>query len=317
MLSSTSNIFFFILNKMPEITKTRDRSLDVVCGIMILKVMYVHCLVSPLKTSFIGLPMLYPLLCSIAWFFFKGGMFYKDEPVGKTFKKGFKRLIVPYIVFSVLALIISILVHCCVEGTEGVPNMLTESMVHLKREGAILYNSALWFLPSMFAARLMFSVCRKLKIHPVIVAVLSLACTFCLINYFPHAGLYFGNASLGLCFFSLGFVFKNVQYDDKVFYPSLVFYLAILLYCYIDGGVQGVFSVNLHKPFFLVIFYYLVGCMALNNLFRRLDFLKFRRVLFRSLVISEFCHMAFVTMDSLRNTDCIFSHNDAASGKDF
>ena len=250
----------------------RDHSIDNVGGVMIIYMMLHHCFVPPLLSSFIGGYLVYyPFLFFMAWFFFKGGMFYKEESVKTAFAKGFNRLIVPYLLYTAIAFIISLLILCCIEGTEAVPQLFRENWLHLKKEGAFECNAPLWFLPSLFAARLAFSICRNLKIPVPVVALLVLGFSFGIITRFPHLGFYFGNALLGLFFYSMGFILKEKQYENAFFYVSAALYLIILVYFYIDGNAAGEFNLNIHKPFLCVILFYLAGCITFDNLFRRVE----------------------------------------------
>ena len=190
----------------------RDTSIDNVAGVMILYMMYRHCLVSPLKASLVGgYITYYPLLFFMAWFFFKGGMFYKDEPVLETARKGLRRLILPYLTFSALALLVSLGTHAILEGAEGIKHVIGEIPVYIKREGALVCNAPLWFLPTLFAVRVLFSAGRWMRIPAPVLAAVGLACGYGLYRADLPIGLYWGNTALGLCFFALGYALKKIQ----------------------------------------------------------------------------------------------------------
>ena len=249
----------------------RDTSIDNVAGVMILYMMYRHCLVSPLKASLVGgYITYYPLLFFMAWFFFKGGMFYKDEPVLETARKGLRRLILPYLTFSALALLVSLGTHAILEGAEGIKHVIGEIPVYIKREGALVCNAPLWFLPTLFAVRVLFSAGRWMRIPAPVLAAVGLACGYGLYRADLPIGLYWGNTALGLCFFALGYALKKIQYSQPAFLASLGAYLALIVYCYIDGTVVGEFNINLHRPYFLVVLYYIAGCILIDNLFLRI-----------------------------------------------
>ena len=189
---------------------------------MILYMMYRHCLVSPLKASLVGgYITYYPLLFFMAWFFFKGGMFYKDEPVLETARKGLRRLILPYLTFSALALLVSLGTHAILEGAEGIKHVIGEIPVYIKREGALVCNAPLWFLPTLFAVRVLFSAGRWMRIPAPVLAAVGLACGYGLYRADLPIGLYWGNTALGLCFCALGYALKKIQYSQPAFLASL------------------------------------------------------------------------------------------------
>ena len=78
----------------------RDYSLDAACGLMIIYMIYGHiCAWSGVQQI-----ELFPrlLFFFMPWFFFKSGMFFREKPFKKEFVNGVKKLIVPYIVFSII-----------------------------------------------------------------------------------------------------------------------------------------------------------------------------------------------------------------------
>ena len=255
---------------------SRDTALDNVGGVMILYMMYRHCLVYPLKTTFVaGYLLYYPLLFFMAWFFFKGGMFHNcAEPLSVTLRKGWDRIVVPYIVYTLLAFIVALAVHFFIEGSDGIRAVFNESPVFLKREGALVYNAPLWFLPSLFAVRVLFSASCNLRIPRFVVAFLSLAIACFLSEKDFHIGLYFANTFLGLFFYSLGSVMRTMQYDKTFAVSSAVLYFVFLVFCYVRGDVVGEFNINDLRPYLCVAMFFVVGCVSVNNLFKGIVILR-------------------------------------------
>lgn len=86
---------------------SRDKSLDTISGILILWMIYEHYNVSSgLYLSFAP-PFLF---CFMAWFFYKSGMFHKQKKDTKIVVQGWKRLIIPYISFTVIGFFTGIVV---------------------------------------------------------------------------------------------------------------------------------------------------------------------------------------------------------------
>ena len=248
----------------------RNKAMDTVGGIMILFMILRHCLIGTMKTSvFGGVVAYYPLLFFMAWFFFKGGMYYREESLPVCISKGFWRLLVPYAVFSALAVVVALIVRGCVSGMDGVTDVLRKIPVYLKREGAVECNAPLWFLLSLFLVRVFFSFARNLRIPAWLVGVCSLFAAWGLyLGDFP-IGQFFENIPMGLCFFALGYMLKDKQYSNYAFIPSLIIFIGYLFYCCFTREVVGTFNTNTHTPYFPTVVYYVAGCIAINNLFTR------------------------------------------------
>jgi fucose 4-O-acetylase-like acetyltransferase len=253
----------------------RDKSIDAVGGIMVLHMILRHCLVGPLKETFWGgVVFYYPLLFFMAWFFYKSGMFYREEALHETIEKGVKRLIIPYVVFSVVAAIFAVVVYVILYGRLAIPGLFSDFCIHMKREGAIEFNAPLWFLLSLFCVRSFFSLSRKLHIPAACVAVCSLGCAYGLYLAGLPIGLYFENIALGLFFFSLGYILKRFQYHDSSFIGASLYYVSYLFYCFVSQSVVGEFIINTHTPYLPTIGFYIAGCILINNLFHRLRVLQ-------------------------------------------
>ena len=253
----------------------RNKAIDTVGGIMILFMIYRHVILFLNDGSwFTEALTYYPLLFFMAWFFFKGGMFHRKEALEKTLVKGIQRLLVPYLVFSAVAVILTALVYGCVQGMEGVLSVIRDVPVYLKREGAVICNSPLWFILSLFFVRMFFSAARELHIPVVCIALVSLAASYGLYLASLPIGLYFENIATGLFFYSSGYLLKDRQYDNNVFFISAFIYVVYLGYCLLRRDVVGEFVINTHTPYLPTILYYLAGIVTIDNLFRRFSFLQ-------------------------------------------
>ena len=248
----------------------RNKAMDTVGGIMILFMILRHCLIGTMKTSvFGGVVAYYPLLFFMAWFFFKGGMYYREETLPVCISKGFWRLLVPYVVFSAIAVIVAMIVRGCVSGMAGISDVIGKIPVYLKREGAVECNAPLWFLLSLFLVRVFFSFAHNLHIPAWLVAGCSLFAAWGLYKADFPIGQFFENIPMGLCFFALGYLLKDRQYSNYTFIPSVVIFLGYLVYCCWTREVVGTFNTNTHTPYFPTVLYYVAGCITVNNLFTR------------------------------------------------
>lgn len=253
----------------------RDRSIDAVGGIMILLVIYRHCLTATasLGSTLVGSAITYyPLLFYMAWFFFKSGMYFKgSEPLEESIKKGTIRLLVPYLCFSAIAIAVSLVLNGVFFGSAGIHKVLSDIPLHLKREGAVVCDSPLWFLLSLFFVRVFFSAANRLHIPAWCPACVSLVAAFGLYRMDLPIGLYFENIALGLFFYSMGYVFKEIQYKKAFFIASAIVYVAFLIYCFVTKNVVSEFVVNTHTPYLPTVLFCLFGCILVNNLSKRLN----------------------------------------------
>ena len=253
----------------------RNKAIDTVGGIMILFMILRHSLVETVKdTVFGGVIAYYPLLFFMAWFFFKGGMYYREESLATCISKGITRLLVPYVVFSVIAVIVAMIVRGCLSGVSGVLDTLYKIPVYLKREGAVECNAPLWFLLSFFLTRVFFTFSRTIHVPAWCVSVCSGLAAWGLCRAQLPIGLYFGNIAMGLCLFSVGYQLKDHQYRNAWLIPSAVIYVGYLVYCCCTRSVVGIFNNNLHIPFVPTAIYYIAGCIVINNLFTRVPKLQ-------------------------------------------
>lgn len=271
----------------------RDKAIDCVGGVMILFMVYRHCLLagSLLPESIENSILCYPLLFFMHWFFFKGGMYYRETELHGELKKSFDRLLIPYLVFAAIAVVLSCIAHLACEGVSGVKDVLLGIPSYLKREGTVVDNAPLWFLLSLFFIRLFFSFSRKIHIPAWVVAAVAFAAAWALSAANLPVGLYFGNIALGLAFFSVGYFLKDRQFEKPFFIGAAVLYLGLLILWFAMGKVSSDFRTNAQSPYLLVSLFSLAGCVFINNLFRRVPSLQNKRLA----AIGEYSIIIYVT----------------------
>ena len=280
----------------------RDNAIDCVGGIMILFMVYRHCLLagSLLPESIENSILCYPLLFFMHWFFFKGGMYYHETELHVELKKSFDRLLLPYLAFAVIAVALSAIAHLACEGVSGVKEVILGIPSYLKKEGTVLDNAPLWFLLSLFFARVFFSFSRKLRIPAWIVATVAFAAGWVQSAASLPVGLYFGNIALGLAFFSLGYILKDKQYEKPFFIGATILYFGLLILWFATGKVSSDFRTNAHSPYLLVSVFSLAGCLFFNNQFKRVTALQNKHLAFigeHSLIIyvTHFIFLSLIT----------------------
>ncbi len=263
-------------------TNKRDSAIDALGGLMICFMIFRHCFMGTgLDKTFVGgVLTYYPLMFYMGWFFFKGGLYYNNSStLSGTLIKGTLRLLIPYLVFSVLAIIIEIIVHGFIEGKPGISQIISDIPIYMKREGVVNCNAPLWFLVSFFLVRLFYAFSQTIHIPNYVVLTISLCSAFLLYRLDLPIGVYFENIALGLFFFSSGSLFKKKLYNNYVFYFSLAFYISFLCYSFIKRDIICEFRINSFSPYLPTVLFSLAGCISANNIFKRISKLQNRHLI--------------------------------------
>lgn len=238
---------------MPDNIATRQDHLDCVQGLMILCVMLYHLYDINIKPLYYIL--LFPLSFRIAWFFFKGGMFYKERNVKDVLLSGLKKLIIPAFVFNIIGFVFYIVV-------EHPENNIFNELDFLYVFGSLHGDTPLWFLLSFFATQIIYTLLHKLHINPCIIAIIAIGLFFTnrLIGFRPY---WTYNIPIGLLFYSFGAIFKELQYKKTVVIISIIIYSSLL---FINKELYFYFA-KFH-PFLVAIPWALAGCILINAIFR-------------------------------------------------
>lgn len=165
------------------------------------------------------------LFMYMPWFFFKAGMYIKAQPLRETLPNAYSRLIVPWIIFGVLALIIlsPVTIGTFDSITEWSEWVFQTTVADMAMPG----NAALWFLISLFACRLIASI--------VPLSHMTWAYATAIIGFIGallcHANppqlwdklLLFPNIFMAVFFYASGYILHKKQYDRRVASPLLWF----------------------------------------------------------------------------------------------
>lgn len=142
----------------------RDSSLDTIAGIMTIYMIYIHICpwvgISPLPH--VGKFLFF----FMAWFFYKSGMFFHNISFSECYKKGIQRLMIPYIIFSIIGWFMFFIRD--VIKQEITEQYFINSLRQILHEGAVAGNAPLWFLFTLFCVRIIFYLVHKLKQYSVI-----------------------------------------------------------------------------------------------------------------------------------------------------
>lgn len=131
----------------------RKYYLDTVGGILLIHMIIGHCCQWS-ETFPIYQKFTYWLDFFMPWFFFKAGVFFKQRPIKYELNKNFRRLIIPFIVFSIIGTIL-LWIKQCIRGELSLGSFFSP-IKGIIIQGATPGNLALWFLLSLYIVRLLF-----------------------------------------------------------------------------------------------------------------------------------------------------------------
>lgn len=191
--------------------KQRLDYIDIAKGIGILCVIWGHIVTNNFSGSFI-------YAFHMPLFFFLSGMFFNGAKYTSFFdfiKKRGRRLLVPYVIYSVVTWAIwAVFNRLTGNNTVNIWQSLLET-VYARGSGQFLHhNSALWFIPCLFAVEIMYYFVSKLKrwlIIPVCLLISGVSMT--LEHFFGEEYLFLlpwnlDAAMMALPFYAVGNVFS-------------------------------------------------------------------------------------------------------------
>lgn len=250
--------------------KERKTYLDAVGGLLILWVILCHIQSLTnhvyLKTRYLPL-----LFCFMGWFFFKAGMFFRKRVIREEISAVVKRLLVPYVFFTGIG-ILSAFIFECAHGTDY-SRFFLRILDELLKGGAVYYTAPAWFLLTLAIVRVLFQLASKYHITGLTLLI-SLCSAYSLSHYSITAPVYFGNISLGLFFYGMGFYMKDIQYQNYIFYTATAVY--VFMYCFFPSNVDFRINSVTYGTYIGYILSAVSAIVVLNNLFYRIPFLSSR-----------------------------------------
>lgn len=241
----------------------RRKDIDGISGLMIVYMIFVH-IVNFTHTGNFFVVLMRPLFFFMPWFFFKSGMFFFHKSNNQMFLEG-KKLLYPYVKYSLYGIIVWSVILFFYGEISWVKYILSPFYQILK-EGAVMGNLPLWFLASLFVAKLMYNTICSQKYYLTllflcIIAAYILDVTNC--NYI----VWFGNILSGLFFLGMGHLLKDVQYKKIVFIISMLFYVAYLSIPSLFSNVDMRANHCNHGYYLLYVLGSLSGIIMINNIF--------------------------------------------------
>lgn len=206
---------------------------------------------------------------SVAFFFVLSGYVSSNTDKNRITKKAVKRLLVPYVIFSLFnsGLKVAVLL---------VTNNIT--MEGLKKEAIELFitgNGTVWFLMTLFLIEVVYSVINKLKIPYYARTIFVI--TFLLVPFIVKIEqnpiyIMLSRVILGLAFYLLGEVYKTVRslYKcEKGFISVIYLILGAIIAIYGNGLIS--FFTGEYRGAIAAISSVLFTCLGYLELFQNLD----------------------------------------------
>lgn len=245
--------------------KNRENYIDAISAILIIYMILLHIFQMTNKESFLSSFYMKILFFFMPWFFFKAGMYFKCSDWKTVIAVGLKRLIIPYLVFSLIGYVVQ-LIEFIVTGDNNWGYLVISPIAHFLLNGALWGNLALWFLLSLFFVRLLLQLIVSRNISFYAASFVSLFIAFALHFVDFRIPLYIANTCSGLFFALCGYHLRYNQFKRKWVIIGLIAYLYNL---FISKSGVDMFHNQLGNGYYLVwIFASLGGCITINNLFK-------------------------------------------------
>lgn len=214
------------------------------------------------------------------WFFFKSGMFHKPATLNyKTILKLVKKLIVPFLIFSLVGVTIQFLCHLISVGTADF-RILGGIVGQIGVYGAPWWNIPVWFLLTLFFTKLITAPYNGDSFQTWLY-LLTFAAISILHNIYSETTRfnYIGNTALAVFFYILGYKTKNIRFNSA------------LTYCIAGGVFLAIFFLfpaaldiwsnkALYGNYFLAVLMAFLGILLVNKIFSLCGFLHIRPLIF-------------------------------------
>ena len=202
-------------------------------------------------------------------------MLWKPSNLKDTAAKGVKKLLVPFALYSLAGQVVKT-VCLLTEGVTDLKPYLYSPLRSLVLGGTLSGNPPLWFIPSMFVVQCTAAWLTNKRSIPWLWAFVSVSLGYLLFLLDPEfVPTYIESAFGGLFFFFMGNWLKEWQYKKWVTVVCLICTIAVLAF-----GLNGLIvrTNNVEDDcYFVGVLASLVGCVAINGLFRWLQpYLKLR-----------------------------------------
>lgn len=230
--------------------KNRIRYIDLAAGILILWIMTFHALnhakVFGPTDARVALPY---LVFSLPWFFYKSGQFLHSVKLSNTMHD-FRKLVIPFVIWSAVGYLFYLGMMVIDGKAFTYSSCVAEPLQTFYIFGYIPINVPIWFLLSLFAAKLVSRLLLAIRLHPILIMILGFGTAFALFLWNnPAVPVYCANIPMGIGFMMLGYMLG--KYEHKLW---------LVLLCAASFVLMLIFAtpvVGLHRNVLLKGYYLL------------------------------------------------------------
>lgn len=172
-MSNNTQLETIRINNIDQINAThRDNTLDIVAGILIIRMIFGHYMVMCHLKDSILYESLNLLFFYMPWFFYKSGMFCSSnrKNTQQYLISNTKKFIIPYIFFSVAGTLIALITAIPLD--KSLLQIILNECRSVIFTGSTNFNGPLWFLLTLFFVRVSFNYVRNLINHYILIAIL-------------------------------------------------------------------------------------------------------------------------------------------------
>lgn len=242
--------------------KKRESHLDIVCGIMIVYMIFMHCVQWANAADFsISSILGNTFFFFMPWFFFKAGMFFNpDKSVKNIAQSSYIRLIKPFILYALIGHVFYG-VYLFLNQNTDILFYIWYPIKSILVAGASGGNTPLWFLITLFLVRIIAKLGSILNVKICLfggaVALLLNVTGF-------DKPFWFANTMSGIFYFICGYILKDLQYNRKAFIAAIMLYVAGIVF---PSQVDMNRNELLCGSYFLWLVFSIGGCVVFDNVF--------------------------------------------------
>lgn len=212
----------------------RNSEMDFLGGLIMLQIIFLH--ISLTYTSVSWIKDFYKLweytLPCLGWYFFKGGMFYKNKKFRDVITGCTKKLLIPYCFFLIAGIISQAIIDNQIINSIGWTAWSLDNVKQLLLYGVTGIDGPIWYLIVFFGVKVSYSYLReKLRMQPYNIMLASFIVAFLLWYAFRERNYIFwiGSIFCNLVFFACGDWLRTRQYGRVTTIISLL--TVIILAC--------------------------------------------------------------------------------------
>lgn len=226
---------------------SRYKSLDAVAGILMSVVILLHG--GLLRSE--PFSVMHVLGFFMPWFFFKAGMFQKQQKLSKkTLLKYLKRYVVPALFCVLLTTVYGFLYNRFMGG------------------GADYYPDILWFIEALLISKVLFDFVPDKKAYYIVIAVIAFVISDIISRCNFDLPLILKETPMALFYMATGFLLKDIQYvkSKQGLYILLLVVVYALFIVLIPSKVDMRLGVIRYGLFEIAVFGNVAGIVLINNI---------------------------------------------------